>query len=81
MCTYLSPMLTLEALYRERVGVASYCAAALRRGNSREKIPSPIVRGEYIEGELTGVQAAARLERQLADIDREISRVTQDSGE
>jgi hypothetical protein len=70
----------LEALARERAGVAANHAAALRRGNAREKIPSPIKRGEYVEGELTGNQAAARLERQLADIDREISRVTQDLG-
>jgi hypothetical protein len=70
----------LEALHRERVGVAAKHAAALRRGSGREKIPSPIVRGEFVEGELTGYQAAARFERQLGDIDREISRVRQDLG-
>jgi hypothetical protein len=46
----------LEALGRERVGVAAQHAAALRRGNAREKIPSPFVRGELLESELTGFE-------------------------
>jgi hypothetical protein len=66
----------LEALGRERVGVAAQHAAALRRGNAREKIPSPLVRGELLESELTGFEAAHRLERQLQDIDAEIARVS-----
>jgi hypothetical protein len=70
----------LDALHRERVGVAAKHAAALRRGSGREKIPSPIVRGEFVEGELTGYQAAHRLECQLQNIDAEIARVSQDSG-
>jgi hypothetical protein len=35
------------------------------------------VRGEFIEGELSGTEAAARYKRQLADIDAEIARVTE----
>jgi hypothetical protein len=64
-----------QALHRERAGVVANREAALRRGDAREKIPSPFVRGDYIEGELTGYEAARRLERQLGDIDAEVARV------
>jgi hypothetical protein len=65
-----------DALHRERGFVANNHAAALRRGDGHERIPSPLVRGEYVDSELSGFEAAARYERQLQDIDAEIERVT-----
>ncbi len=65
----------LEALRRERGFVEARRAAALALGDKHERIPSPIKRGEYVNGELTGCQAAAKLGRRVADIDAELDRV------
>jgi hypothetical protein len=67
----------LEALQRERGFTLHHYSAAVKRGDAHERIPSPLVRGEFIEGELSGTEAAARYKRQLADIDAEIARVTE----
>ena len=65
----------IEALKRERGSVEARRAVALVRGDKHERIPSPFRPGEYVEGELSGTEAAERCAKQLADIDRELERV------
>jgi len=65
----------IEALRQERSFMKARLAEALKRGDKHERILSPYKLGEYVDGELTGTEAAERCSRSLEAIDAELERV------